>query len=43
MFQKEAASAVNALRAKEEMPEAMGAQARTLLLEIVAILHVMSK
>jgi len=40
---KEAASAVNALRAKEQMPDAMGAQARALLLEIVAMLHSMSR
>jgi len=40
---KEAASAVNALRAKEQMLEAMGGRARALLLEIVAILHCMSR
>jgi four helix bundle protein len=40
---KEAASAVNALRAKEKMPESMGAKARALLLEIVRMLEKMSR
>ena len=40
---KEAASAVNALRAKEQMPDAMGARARELLLEIVKMLEKMSR
>ena len=40
---KEAASAVNALRAKEKMPEPMGAKARGLLLEIVRMLEKMSR
>ncbi|MHC4597991.1 MAG: four helix bundle protein [Planctomycetota bacterium] len=40
---KEAASAVNALRAKERMPRAMGAKARALLIEIVRMLETMSR
>ena len=40
---KEAASAVNALRAKEQMPDAMGSRARALLLEIVRMLTKMSQ
>jgi four helix bundle protein len=40
---KEAASAVNVLRAKGHMPVAMGARSRSLLIEIVAMLHVMAK
>ncbi|MHC4598472.1 MAG: four helix bundle protein [Planctomycetota bacterium] len=40
---KEAASAVNALRAKERMERAMGAKARALLIEIVSMLEKMSR
>jgi four helix bundle protein len=40
---KEAASAVNALRAKEKMDGDMGAKARALLIEIVSMLEKMSR
>jgi four helix bundle protein len=40
---KEAASAGNALRAKEKMPQVMGAKARALLIEIVRMLEKMSR
>ncbi|MHC4598514.1 MAG: four helix bundle protein [Planctomycetota bacterium] len=40
---KEAASAVNALRAKERMELVMGAKARALLIEIVRMLEKMSR
>ena len=40
---KEAASAVNVLRAKGQMPEDMGSKARSLLIEIVRMLEKMAR